>query len=272
MEKRLKLLSEVTGNGKPLVLAPGGLTGWKSWEPFVSYFTANDRKVVRVQVLSVQSGIDNQPLPVGYSLKTESYALKATLDSIGLKSAVDILAWSFGGFVSLDFALDNPGRIRTLTLIEPPALWVLRNNNGIDLQTQNTMQLFESFHGEITDEMLAKFLENVGFAREGESPRDLPQWQQWLPYKLSLRNSPAVVHHNDNLERLRNINSPVLLVKGTGSANFLHKIIDVLSKNLPDSRVTEMPGGHAPHIVSRERFLREWERFQIDLHSERARS
>jgi pimeloyl-ACP methyl ester carboxylesterase len=134
------------------------------------------------------------------------------------------------------------------------------------------MQLFESFHGDITDEMLAKFLENVGFAREGESPRDLPQWQQWLPYKMSLRNSPAVVNHYDKTERLRDIKSPVLLVKGTGSANFLHKIIDVLSVVLPDSRVIEMPGGHAPHIVSRDRFLSEWERFQKDLHLEKAHS
>ncbi len=266
MEKRLKLPSEVTGKGKPLVLVPGGLTGWKSWDSFVNYFTSNDRMVVRVQVLSVQWGIDNKPLPADYSVKTESYALKATLDSIGLKSAVDILAWSFGGLITLDFALDNPERIRSLTLIEPPAIWVLHTNEGIDQQTQKTMRLFQSFHGDITDEMLSKFLVNVGFAREGESPRDQPQWQQWLPYKLSLRNSPAVVHHNDILKRLRDIKSPVLLVKGTGSANFLHKIIDILSKNLPDSRVTEMPGGHAPHIVSRERFLREWERFQKDLH------
>jgi len=262
MESGVKLQSEVTGEGKPLVLVPGGLTGWKSWEPFVSYFSDNGRKVVRVQILSVQYGIDNQPLPADYSVKTESFALKDTLDSLRLTSTVDIIAWSFGGFVSLDFALDNPGRIRTLTLIEPPAIWVLRNNNGLDLQTQKTIQLLESFHGDITDEMLSEFLENVGFTHKGESPRDLPQWQQWLPYKRSLRNSPAVVHHDDNLERLRNLKFPVMLIKGSGSASFLHRIIDELSLHLPDSRVTEMPGGHAPHIVSRDRFLKEWERFQ----------
>ena len=268
MGKKLTLQSEVTGEGKPLILVPGGLTGWKSWEPFVRYFAGLERKVIRVQLLSVQYGIDNLPLPADYSVKTESLALKATLDSLGLTSPVDIIAWSFGGFVCLDFALDNPEGIRTLTLIEPPALWVIRNKSGIDLQTQKLMQFFESLDGDITDEMLSEFLEKVGFIQKGESPRDLPQWPQWLPYKQSLRNSPAVVHHKDNLERLKNLKAPVLLVKGTGSAFFLHRIIDDLFSNLPDSRVIEMPGGHAPHIVSRDRFLQEWERFQKDLHLE----
>jgi hypothetical protein len=31
----LKMKARVTGEGAPLVLVPGGLTGWASWEPFV---------------------------------------------------------------------------------------------------------------------------------------------------------------------------------------------------------------------------------------------
>lgn len=262
MNITLKLQAKVNGSGIPLLLVPGGLTGWKSWEPFEETFTGMGRKVIRVQLLNVQYGIEDRQLPSGYSVKTESHALEATLDSLGLTAPIDIIAWSFGAFISLDYALDHPDRIRTLTLIEPPAIWIIREEGELDTQTLQTMKLFETMHGEITDEMLAEFLQNVGFARPGESPRNLPQWEQWLPYKRSLRNNPAIVKHNDDLKRLKNLKSPVLLVKGTGSALFLHKILDGLASNLPDSRIIEMPGGHAPHLVSRETFLQEWDKFQ----------
>jgi hypothetical protein len=52
------------------------------------------------------------------------------------------------------------------------------------------------------------------------------------------------------------------LVKGTGSAKWLHQVIDTLAKELTDSRVIELPGGHAPQLASMDRFLKELEEFQ----------
>ena len=115
---------EITGSGAPLVLLPGGLTGWLSWIPFAERL-APSRKVVRVQLLSVQQGLDGQPLPTDYSPKTEKLALAETLESLGLTAPVDFAGWSYGAEVTLDFALDYPQWVRTLTLIEPAALWVI---------------------------------------------------------------------------------------------------------------------------------------------------
>lgn len=47
----------------------------------------------------------------------------------------------------------------------------------------------------------------------------------------------------------------MLLVKGAGSAKFLHQIIDVLGKKFPNADVVEMPRGHAPQLVSMDQFL-----------------
>jgi len=66
---------------------------------------------------------------------------------------------------------------------------------------------------------------------------------------------------------LRNFKRPVLLMKGTGSAKFLHQILDSLAKELPDSQVVEMPSGHAPHIVSMGRFLEKLSSFQEIMHT-----
>jgi hypothetical protein len=64
-----------------------------------------------------------------------------------------------------------------------------------------------------------------------------------------------VLQHEDDPQRLRDFERPVLLFKGTGSARFLHQIIDALATALPKAQVVEMPAGHAPQAVSMDRFL-----------------
>jgi pimeloyl-ACP methyl ester carboxylesterase len=260
----LKMQVKVIGSGMPLLLVPGGLTGWKSWEPFVDLFSAKNKQVICVQLLNVEYGVENRPLPIDYSLKTESNALAATIDSLGYSNPLDIVAWSYGVLTTLDYALDYPQKIRTLTLIEPPAIWVLSEQIKSDPETQQTLNFFKTLHGDISDDMLAAFLQEVGFVKKGQSPWELPQWKPWLDFRQALRNSPAVVNKRDNVKRLQEFKKPVLLVKGTGSAKFLHQIIDGLASNLPDARVVEMPAGHAPHIVSRDMFLAELENFQAE--------
>ena len=74
----MKLQTEVAGNGAALVLVTGGLTGRISWEPHVKLL-ADSRKVVRVQLPSVQYGLEDRDLPPDYTIKTESQALSETL-------------------------------------------------------------------------------------------------------------------------------------------------------------------------------------------------
>lgn len=47
------LLYEVTGEGDPIILVPGTLTGWVSWAAHAERL-ADTRKVVRVQLRNVE--------------------------------------------------------------------------------------------------------------------------------------------------------------------------------------------------------------------------
>lgn len=46
----------VTGAGFPLVLMPGGLTGWETFEPHAARWS-QERKVIRAQLLNVDFGL-----------------------------------------------------------------------------------------------------------------------------------------------------------------------------------------------------------------------
>ena len=250
----LEMQVQSNGSGEPLALIGGGLTGWLSWAPHAGVL-AKTRRVIRLQLLSVQYGLEDRPLPPDYSIKTESGALAAALDGLGLRAPVDIVAWSYGAFATLDFALDHPGRVKSLTLIEPPAVWLLRATGGLDEAAEEVMATLARYKGEISEDDLERFLCSVGLCPPGQPVRQHPQWPVWVQHRRSLRNSSAVVDHKDQPSRLRNIRCPVLLVKGTGSAPFLHQVIDRLAAAVPQAEVVEIPPGHAPQIVSMDRFL-----------------
>jgi pimeloyl-ACP methyl ester carboxylesterase len=255
--------SRVTGDGPALALVGGGLTGWVSWEAPARRLSAS-RKVVLLQPLSVELGLEGTPLPSDYSVKTESDAIASALDDHGLGGPIDVVGWSFGGLVALDFALDNPHRTRTLTLIEPLAFWILRATGRLDAEARAHEGALETLQGEISEFQLEQFLVIAGFTSAGTPLRDLPQWPVWNRHRQSLRNSGAVVRFYDSAARLDAFDRPVLLVKGTGSSKFLHQIIDAAASRLKRAKVIELLAGHAPHVVSPDRFLDALAAFHAD--------
>lgn len=246
--------SKVTGAGDPLVLLPGGLTGWMSWEPFLPEL-AKGHKVALFQLGNVQYGLENKPLPVNYSISYESHDLNRSLEALGIHNA-DFVAWSFGAAITLDFALNNPEKVKSLTLIEPPAIWVLRNLGLLtQVLDQDEKQMDGLSTNEISEEQLVWFTHFAGFVPPHIDPRSLPQWPVWMQHRQSLRNNIVVFEHKDSLDRLKNFHKPVLLVTGEGTSPFLAEIIKVLGEEFPDARTSKFPGGHAPHLASPKEFL-----------------
>jgi pimeloyl-ACP methyl ester carboxylesterase len=258
-QERMQL--QVAGVGAPLVLVGGGLTGCRSWEPHAARLTPS-RRVALAQPLAVQYGLEDRPLPRGYGVRTESAALAAALDTLDLSSPVDLAAWSYGALVTLDFALAQPERVRTLALIEPPALWVLNDDGSGDVGLRSLQALAREISDGVTETDLERFVRAVGLCPPDVAPRELPQWPVWVQHRRSLRSVAVPFEHRDNVARLRGFDRPVLLVTGTGTAPFLRRIVDELAARLPHAQTLELPAGHAPHLVSQERFLAELARFQ----------
>jgi pimeloyl-ACP methyl ester carboxylesterase len=250
----LTMQSKMTGDGSPLVLVPGGLTGWVSWDSCVPELSKK-HKVIQVQLLNVDYGLRGEPLPDNYSLETESQALADTLHQHDIEKA-DIVAWSYGAATTLDFILNHPEIVRTVTLIEPPAIWILRSRGLLSQELQEQEKLIETFNvPKISEEQLVWFTHFAGFVPEDVDPKSLPQWPIWSKFRQSLKNNPAVFRYTNSIERIRHFNKPVLLITGEGTATFLADIIQVLAEELPNVRVERYPGGHAPHIVAKDQFL-----------------
>jgi len=250
----LPLLHDVTGVGEPIVMVPGGLSGWQSWIPFAEPL-ANDRQVIRVQLRSIELVEAGQSFPSDYGTLTEREALRATVDRLGLTS-FDLVGWSYGGHIALAFALEYPQRVRTLTVIEPPAFWIMRESGRTTASFRQHEAEDRAVAGrEITIADLKDFLVRAGLGQPGDAFESMPGWPVWVRNRQSIATNGTIWDYVDSLDRLRRLDVPVLAVKGSETNDVLAAISEDLAEQAPHGRLLELPGGHACHIQNMDRFL-----------------
>lgn len=260
------LTYQISGKGDPLVLVPGGLTGWLSWIPHQERLEAHHR-VVRVQPIHNELGSAGEPGDPGYTAKIERESLRLTVDELVIETA-DFAGWSGGGRALIEFALAYPDRVRSLTLVEPAAYWILEQLGEEDAVIAELNEFIHGLAGhEVTEDDLARFLGYAGFVGDPAAARRDPNWERWVSHRMALSwQSEKVDRSGRSVEELSSMTCPVLLVKGTVTQPWLKRVVDVLGGRIPDARVVELPGDHACHIQSIDRFLEELE---AHLHRER---
>ena len=160
--------------GSPLVLLPGGWTGWDGWLPLLPALSES-RRVIRVQLIANAEGMAGRIGDPSYDTDLERESLMLTLDSLGVED-MHLVGWSNGGRTALDFALAFPGRILTLTAIEPPAWWLVDDEDA-----RAVSELIAGCAGrECSEEDVRRFLIGVGVAGPDTDFSALPQWDFWV--------------------------------------------------------------------------------------------
>ena len=255
MEPRV-LQHDSQGQGEPVVLVPGGLTGWLSWIHHQERL-AGMYRAIRIQPIHNELGSAGLPGDPGYTAETEREALRLTLDALGLESS-HVVGWSGGGKAALEFAIEYPDRVRSLTLVEPAAYWILEQlgDGLVDVARVNSL-VHGLFGRPVTEDNLAEFLELAGFVESARDAPSHPNWDRWLSHRMALSwQGEALDHPERTVDELSGITCPVLLTKGTKTADWLKRVVDVLGERLPMASVVEFDGDHAHHIESIDAFLR----------------
>jgi len=257
MEPRVLIYNEA-GEGDPLVLVPGALTGWSSWIPHQERLSTHHR-VLRVQPIHNELGSEGKPGDPGYTAGIERESLLLTIDHVGVEGA-DFAGWSGGGRALIEFALAYPDRVRSLTLVEPAAYWILEQLGEEVAAVDELNQFLRGLAGnDVTEDDLARFLAYAGFVEDSAVARQHPNWERWVSLRMALSWQDSVESAGRSVEELSSITCPVLLVKGTVTEAWLKRVVDILGQRIPHARVVELVGDHASHIQSIDRFLEEFE-------------
>jgi pimeloyl-ACP methyl ester carboxylesterase len=254
MEPRVLQLDD-RGAGNPLVLVPGGLTGWVSWLPHLERLV-NRYRVIRVQPIHNELGSKGVPGDPGYTAQIERESLRLTLDALDLERP-HLAGWSGGGLALIEFAIEYPERVRSLTLVEPAAYWILAQlGERLDEVDESNGFVRGLFGREVSEDELATFLRLGGLAEDGEDVRSYPNWGRWVEHRTTLSwLSPLLDYRARSIEDLARITAQTLLTKGTSSTSLDRRLVDVLGERLPNARVREFQGDHAHHIQQIDPFL-----------------
>jgi pimeloyl-ACP methyl ester carboxylesterase len=246
------LQHDASGAGEPLVLVPGGLTGWLSWIPHAERL-AQTRRPIRVNPIHNELGSAGRTGDAGYTSETERESLRLTLDELGLDQA-DFAGWSGGGRALIEFTVRYPERVRSLVLVEP-ASYSFLDEGDPDVERLDDF-LDGLAGGDVTEDDLAQFLELAGFVARAEEARDHPNWERWTPHRMALSWQPRKLSRvPSSLDDVRGISCPVLIVKGSRTAPWLSRVADLLTRTIPQAELLELPGDHACHIQSMDAFL-----------------
>jgi pimeloyl-ACP methyl ester carboxylesterase len=249
-----RYLREFGGIGSPVVLIGDILGGSTSWSPHAEYLTPSWR-VIGISPLVVLEAAEGRIAPTDWGISMESSALESALEASNI-GKIHLAGWSLGGTIALDFALRRPDLIKSLTLIEPPVWWLLRQTGQDSPGLQPAADWFQSFGGkDITEESLAGFMVKVGGTEPGVDPRETRAWRLAWANRLAIASSWRVIGHNDDPARLSSLHMPTLLVRGTESLARDRIIISTLQERIPHAALLELPGRHTSHFEAMDTFL-----------------
>jgi pimeloyl-ACP methyl ester carboxylesterase len=251
MEPRL-LEYRVVGDGHAtVVLLPGGLTGWQSWDPIVPLL-ARGHRVVNVQLVANAEGIAGRSADPSYTTDVERESLRLTLEQIHDAGQVHLVGWSNGGRAAIDFAIAYRDTVSSLIVVEPAAWWLATTEDGAAFG-----EFVAGIAGrDLTADDLVTFLVGVGIGPAGTDFRSHPSWPVWYSSRnaLSWFSPRAVESAKAGVMALEAVDCPVLCVRGTGTSPWLSSVVEVLLARLPDASLLELDGGHAALLQNSAQF------------------
>ena len=235
------------------------LGGYASWGPHAALLGA-DHRFIAASPLVVACAAAGQAPPEPWGIGVEGEALAAALDSLGLDTA-HVGGWSLGGSVALDFAMSHPGRVRSLTLVEPQARWALRAA-GHHADADGDIAFIQAYAAmdDVDEEALAAFFHHAGAVAPGIRPQDSRAWPLAWAHRNALRYAARVGEHREDASRLAAVTAPSLIVRGASTIRRDRLVTDTLAALLPNAQLLTLPGGHASHLTAIDRFVRAFRR------------
>ncbi len=239
------------GQGTPAILVHGLAASLHDWDMLLPELAARGYAGYAADLL----GHGESAKPARSSQYTSDSVLShwtGWIDSLGLDEPAVLIGHSLGGYLSLQYALHHPERVRALVLVNPfytlrqlpPAFRFFLRRPGL-----NTFLIERTpywLYRVITD------VTSLQFGRDHDTLHCLPhevRVQTALDYKRAapgVYNIPRTLH--DLTSRLGEVTQPVLVLWGARDQTIDPGTFPTLVEKLPNARGEIMPVcGHVPH-------------------------
>ncbi len=185
----------------------------------------------------------------GQDLHAQSTCMAADLVADG---PADLIGHSFGATVALRLALERPGAVRSLVLIEPVLFAAARaaGDPAFDMHMRDTAPVDAAWDAGDAEAATRRFIALWGAGTPWEA---LPEAQRaYMAARIGFipETAPVLVEDRAGLltpGRLEGLNCPVLIVTGGESPPVMPAIARALAARLPHAQRVDVPG--AAHMV-----------------------
>lgn len=248
------------GDGEPLIMIHGGFQDYRLWLPFMPALSASHRVIA----YSRRNHWPNAASPNGtadFAADEHAQDLLGLMDALG-SGAVHLVAHSSGAATALFFAAQHPRRVRSLVIVEPPLASMLIAAP----EDQEAARAFRSNMGEALAKLRRRddvaavrlFADAVGgpgtYERRSAAQKRmmLDNISAHVADAIAIRPRPAF-----SCAMAGRVDMPVLLVSGTRSPSFFHRIADRLSDCLPNDQRVAIEASHTVPGENPGRFQKE---------------
>jgi pimeloyl-ACP methyl ester carboxylesterase len=249
----------------PILFVHGSLSSRHVWAPYQAALAGRRTLAIDLPGYGAQPGCAEE---IPYRLTDAAAPISRTMASI---DTVDIVAHSFGGAVALRYALENPARVRSLTLIEPSWFGVLPH---LGLPGRAALRAIQSVaRGFLAcdpdQDRLFAMARFVDYWNGRHAWRELRvERQEILALKSDQvrRDFEAIFAERLPLAAFRKFFVSTLIVTGTTSPAAALLVAEGLARAAPRASLVSVPGaGHAlpmTHVGDLTRILRA--RLEVD--------
>jgi 3-oxoadipate enol-lactonase len=254
----LNMHYETGGDGKEvLLLLHGNFASWRWWQPLLKNTPAG----YRAYAPDLRGCGDTDQPEEGYTIAQHAEDLNQMIGALGFKR-LHLVGHSLGGCVALDYALNNPRRIKTLTLVAPaPAegLSVVKAASNGYIGTNCSSALLSAIR---LSERLGTYRRVMEKALSGMMRPDRigGDFEVLVDDAVRMSRNAAVGHVEtlycwDVRDVIGRLNLPVLIIGGCNDHLIPPEALQHAAEKFPNGRLILWPGmGHTPQLEHPERF------------------
>ena len=244
-----RIYYEADGSGEPVVLIHAGIANLRMWDGQVEALKDSYR-VIRYDTRGF-GRTETEAVP--FSNRADIAAL---LDHLGEASA-HLVGMSRAGSIALDFALEFPERVRTLTVAAGGVSGYESAEGSSEETFEEPEKLWEAKEWErLADWETDFWVEGPGQARGRVDPAIRAKVHDWILTNYQAENEegqPQVLQPPAN-ERIAQLRAPLLVMLGTLDEPGTTATMRYLASVVPGARLEEFETAHMINLEQPERF------------------
>jgi pimeloyl-ACP methyl ester carboxylesterase len=234
------------GHGRPLLYLHG-LSGWGRWESYHMTFG-----VTHLVYAPRLPGWPEGPIPTEMtSVRDYAQVMARFLDTLGMHT-VDLVGHSFGGWIALCLATEQPERVQRLVVVDAMGVDVP------DAPATNLERLDEEAFARAAFAHTGEVVIRGDFGGTREDVRTGQEFQkQWKSRALVAQLARGRYADPELTQQVRMISAETLIVWGRADGLVPVRHGEVLAQAIPHARLVVLDdAGHTPMREKRETFQR----------------